>query len=88
MLTGELSRRVNYPREPKQLFNIEIRYSWVLLGLWAGIFIWRWLDPTILQNFRWLSLLYLLLLLAGVVIVTLISFYGGMLTFPLEKEAD
>jgi uncharacterized membrane protein len=88
MLSGELSRRVNYPAEPKQLFRIEIFYSRVLLGLWAGAFLWRWLDPSILRNFRWLSLLYLLLLVAGVVIVTLISYYGGLLTFPLEKEGD
>ncbi len=88
MLTGELSRRVNYPRDPKQLFRIEIYYSRILLGLWTGAFLWRWLDPTILQTFRWLSLLYLLLLLAGVVIVTIISYYGGLLTFPLEEEGD
>ncbi len=88
MLTGELTRRINYSRKPKQLFDIEIRYSWSLLILWAGIFIWRWFDPTILQNFRWLSVLYMLLLLAGVVIVTMISFHGGMLTFPLEKNKD
>ena len=88
MLTGEISRRVNYAQEPKQNFDIEIHYSWALLVLWAGIFLWRWLDPTILQNFRWLSLAYLLVLLGGVVLVTLISFHGGMLTFPLEKEAD
>lgn len=88
MLTGELSRRVNYPRDPKQLFRIEICYSWILLGLGAGTFLWRWLDPTILKNFRWLSLLYLVLLLSEVVIVTVISYYGGLLTFPLEKEVD
>lgn len=85
MLTGELSRRVYYPNEPKHLFHIEIYYSRILLGLWAGAFLWRWLDPTILLNLRWLSLLYLLLLLAGVVIVTIISYFGGLLTFPLEK---
>ena len=88
MLTGEISRRVNYSRKPKELFHLEICYSWILLGLWAGAFLWRWLDPTILENFRWLSLIYLLLLLAGVVIVTLISYYGGLLTFPLEKPND
>ena len=88
MLTGELSRRVNYPRDPKQLFRIEIYYSRILLGLGAGAFLWRWLDPTILKNFRWLSLLYLVLLLTEVVIVTIISYYGGLLTFPLEKEVD
>jgi uncharacterized membrane protein len=88
MLTGELSRRVNYTRDPKQLFRIEIYYSRILLGLGAGAFLWRWLDPTILQNFRWLSLFYLVLLLAEVVIVTIISYYGGLLTFPLEKEVN
>lgn len=88
MLSGELSRRANYPDEPKQLFRLEIVYSRILLGLWAGAFLWRWLDPTILHDFRWLSLCYLLLLLAGVVFVTLISYYGGLLTFPLDKVGD
>jgi uncharacterized membrane protein len=88
MLTGELTRRINYSRKPKQLFDIEIRYSWSLLILWAGIFIWRWFDASILQDFGWLSLLYMLLLFVGVVIVTIISFHGGMLTFPLEKNTD
>jgi uncharacterized membrane protein len=88
MITGELSRRVNYPNEPKHLFRIEIYYSRILLGLWAGAFLWRWQDNSILQKFRWVSLLYLLLLLASIVIVTIISYYGGLLTFPLEKNPD
>jgi uncharacterized membrane protein len=88
IVSGELSRRVNYAREPITLFNKEIYYSGILFVVWAGIFIWRWFDPTILQNFRWLSILYLLLLFAGIVLVTLISFHGGLLTFPLEKDED
>jgi uncharacterized membrane protein len=88
MLTGELSRRVNYPSQPRELFRLESHYSWILLGLWAGAFLWRWGDPTILADFRWLSLMYLLLLFGGVVMVTIISYYGGLLTFPLEKETD
>jgi len=86
ILSGEISRRVNYKLEPKELFNKEIYYSWILLGLWAGIFFWRWFGPSILHNFGWLSLFYLLLLFAGVVFVTIISFHGGMLTFPLDKK--
>lgn len=86
MLTGEISRRLNYPKEPIQKFNPELHYSWILLLLWAGIFIWRWFDPSILPNFRWSSALYLLLQVAGVVLVTVISFHGGMLTFPLENN--
>jgi uncharacterized membrane protein len=88
MLTGELTRRVNYPQEPIRAFRIEIHYSRLLLALSAGAFLWRWLDPTILKNFRWLSLLYLLLILSLPVLVTIISYFGGLLTFPLEKEEN
>jgi hypothetical protein len=75
---------VNYPWEPKEL----LIKKFIIPGFYWDCgrnFIWRWFDPAILQNFRWLSLFYLLLLFAGVVIVTIISFYGGKLTFPLEK---
>ena len=85
MLTGELSRMVNYPQQSKQAFLIERRYSWVLLALSGAAFVWRWLDPAILRNFRWASLAYLLILLTLPVLVTIISFFGGLLTFPLEK---
>jgi uncharacterized membrane protein len=86
MVTGEISRRVNYAQEPKQAFLIERRYSWVLLALSSVAFVWRWLDPSILRNFRGASLVYLLLLMALPVLVTVISYFGGLLTFPLEKE--
>jgi len=88
MLTGELSRRVKYAQEPKQAFLIERRYSWLLLALSSVAFGWRWLDPGILRDFRWASLVYLLILLALPVLVTIISYFGGLLTFPLEKGED
>ena len=88
MLTGELSRMVNYPQEAKQAFLIERRYSWLLLALSSMAFVWRWLDPAILRHFRWASLVYLLMLLALPVLVTVISYFGGLLTFPLEKGED
>jgi uncharacterized membrane protein len=85
MLTGELSRRLNYSQEPVQAFRIEIFYSRILLALSLAAFLWRWLDPHILQHFKWTSLCYLLIILALPVLVTLISFFGGLLTFPLNK---
>jgi uncharacterized membrane protein len=88
MLTGELARRLNYPREPVLAFRIEIYYSRILLLLSLAAFLWRWLDPHILRNFRWASLCYLLIILALPVIVTIISYFGGLLTFPLEKKED
>jgi uncharacterized membrane protein len=88
MLTGEITRRVNYPQEPKLAFRIEIFYSRVLLGLSLAAFLWRWLDPTILHTFRWASIPYLLLVFSLPLIVTIISYFGGLLTFPLEKEKN
>jgi len=86
MLTGYLSRRVNYPEAPRRLFFIEIRLSWLLLGAGAAAFLWRTLNPGILQNFGKAGLFYLLLIISLSVIVTIISFFGGLLTFPLEKD--
>jgi uncharacterized membrane protein len=88
MLTGQISRRLSYPKEPDQTFRIEIFYSRLLLVLTLAAFVWRWLDPQILRNFTWLSLLYLLIILALPTLATYISFFGGLLTFPLEKDGD
>jgi uncharacterized membrane protein len=85
MLTGELARRLNYSQEPVQTFRIEIYYSRILLLLSCAAFLWRWLDPLILQIFRWNSFCYLLLILSLPVLVTIISFFGGLLTFPLDQ---
>lgn len=88
MLSGELSRRVNYPREPEHTFQIERRYSRALLAASGVAFLWRWLDPSILQNFGGASLVYLALVLSLPVFATIISYFGGLLTFPLEKEEN
>ena len=88
MLTGELTRRVNYRREHRATFRIEIRYSSLLLLISSGAFLWRWLYPSILQNFRWASVFYLLLIFSSPLLVTIISYYGGLLTFPLEEAEN
>lgn len=88
ILTGELTRRVNYSQEPKQAFRIELRSSYVLLALSGVAFLWRWFDPSILRNFRWASILYLTIILSLPLIATIISYFGGLLTFPLEKEEN
>jgi uncharacterized membrane protein len=88
MLTGELSRRLNYPKEPLLAFRIEIFYARILLILSLTAFLWRGLDPHVLRNFQWTSLIYLLIILALPVLVTIISFFGGLLTFPLNKAKN
>jgi uncharacterized membrane protein len=88
MLTGEFSRRINYPHDSRPTFRIEIRYSRILLLMSSGAFLWRWLYPSVLQNFRWASVFFLLLIFSLPVWVTIISYHGGLLTFPLEKEKN
>jgi uncharacterized membrane protein len=88
MLTGELSRRLNYSKEPLLAFRIEIFYSRILLILSLTAFLWRGLNPHVLRNFQWTSLIYLLIILALPVLVTIISFFGGLLTFPLNKTKN
>ena len=86
MLTGTISRRLSYPQEPDQIFHIEIFNSRLMLILSIAAFVWRWLDPHILRTFTWLSLIYLLIILALPTLATYISFFGGLLTFPLEEK--
>jgi uncharacterized membrane protein len=86
ILTGQISRRLSYPHVPDQIFHIEIFNSRLMLLLSLAAFIWRWLDPHILRTFTWLSLVYLLIILALPSLATYISFFGGLLTFPLEEE--
>jgi uncharacterized membrane protein len=88
MLSGQISRHLVYPDEPHQVFHVEIFYSRVMLILSLAAFVWRWLDPQILRTFTWLSLVYLLIILALPVLATYISFFGGLLTFPLEAEEN
>jgi uncharacterized membrane protein len=88
MLTGEISRRLSYSQEPVQVFHIEIFYSRLLLVLSLAGFVWRWLDPQVLRDFGWSGLVYLLIILALPTLATYISYFGGLLTFPLEKEED
>jgi len=58
----------------------------LLLVLTLAAFAWRWFDPRILRTFTWLSLIYLLIILALPTLATYISFFGGLLTFPLEEK--
>lgn len=88
MLTGEISRRVNYPGEPKSLFLVERRYSWLLPGLGVVAFFWGWWDPFVLRRPDWSALIYLAMVLGLPFIATIISYFGGLLAFPLAAEKD
>jgi uncharacterized membrane protein len=85
IVTGVATQRLNYP-EPHSTLDLEKRLSMLLLATTAGAFVWRLLQPEVLQDLRGLNIIYLLLVLAATPLVSVISFFGGMLTFPLEPE--
>jgi uncharacterized membrane protein len=86
VVTGVFTQRLNYPR-PDPTLNLEKRLSYLLLTLVSGAFVWRLLDPEVLRNLQGLNFIYLLLVLALTPLVTVISFFGGMLTYPLDEES-
>jgi len=83
--SGVMTQRLNYP-QPDATLTMEKRLSYLLWAMVSAAFVWRWLDPEVLRDLHGLNFIYLLLVLAVTPLVTAISFFGGMLTFPLERE--
>lgn len=83
--TGVLTQRLNYP-QPDPTLTLEKRLSYLLWAMVSVAFIWRLLNPEVLRDLHGLNLICLLLVLAVTPLVTVISYFGGMLTFPLEPE--
>jgi uncharacterized membrane protein len=86
MLTGLFTHWLNFPGEADKTIHLEIRLSSTLLTVAAGAFLWRWFNPRVLHNLAGVNLIYLLLVIAVTPLVTATSYFGGMLTFPLEEE--
>jgi len=85
-LTGHFTRWLNYPGKLSQTMILEIRLSWALLAISLSAFIWRFLEPGILLSLSGVGIIYLFLVLSVAPLVTVIGFFGGMLTFPLGEK--
>jgi uncharacterized membrane protein len=83
--TGVFTQRLNYP-QPDPTLTLEKRLSYLLGAMVAAAFVWRLLDPTVLRDLHGLNFVYFLLVLTVTPLVTVISYFGGLLTFPLEPE--
>lgn len=83
--TGIFIQRLNYP-QPDPTLTMEKRLSYLLWAVVSAAFIWRWLDPEVLRNLHGLNFIYLLLVLGLSPLVSIISYFGGLLTFPLESD--
>ena len=85
--TGVVTQRLNFPNTHPTL-ALERRLSLLLWAVSAGAFVWRLVNPEVLRDLHGLNILYLLLVLALTPLVSLISFFGGIVTFPLESEGE
>jgi uncharacterized membrane protein len=83
MGTGLLTEKQNFPDPPKSARTEKI-LSLILLATALAAFIWGLLQPDILDNLHGGNLIYLLLIILLTPLVTVIGYFGGMITFPLE----
>jgi len=84
--TGFLTWWVNYQAKPMKPVRIKIYFSFILLAVAIIAFLWRILSPEAFALGGKEAIIYLMLLLSMAVIVSVIGFYGGGLTFPHEKK--
>jgi hypothetical protein len=57
-----------------------------MLAMLLILLVWHGFDPTILDRLSGPAILYLALVTALSPLVLIVAYYGGTLTFPLEKH--
>jgi uncharacterized membrane protein len=84
--SGLFTHWLNFPGELHKTVHIEKALSYAVTTIAAITFIWRWLNPRVLEHLAGVNLLYFFLVLALTPLVTANGYFGGMVTFPLEEE--
>jgi predicted heme/steroid binding protein/uncharacterized membrane protein len=86
VMTGFLTWWVNYQAKPMKPVRIKIYSSFLLLTVAVIAFLWRVFSPADFAVVGKEAIVYFMLLISMAVIVSVIGFYGGGLTFPTEKK--
>ncbi len=84
--TGLLTHWLNYSGGADQTVHLEKALSYAVMTIAATAFVWRWLNPRVLDDLSGVNFIYLLLVLTLTPLVTANGYFGGMLTFPLDQE--
>jgi predicted heme/steroid binding protein/uncharacterized membrane protein len=88
MSTGLFTWWLNYMAKPVRQVTIKIVLSCAMLADAVAAFIWRISNPDILNQLNGIGAIYLLLVLAPGPLALAIGYFGGTLTFPLEKRQN
>jgi hypothetical protein len=84
--SGLFTHWLNFPGSLHQTVHIEKALSYSVIAIAAAAFVWRWLNPYVLDDLSGINLIYLFLVLSLAPLVTANGYFGGMVTFPLEEE--
>lgn len=85
-ITGLYTWWLNYMAKPLKSVRIKIPGTMILIATQIVIFVWRLLDPEILDGFSLASTIYFLMVLSLSVFVTINGWFGAAMTFPVEGE--
>jgi predicted heme/steroid binding protein/uncharacterized membrane protein len=86
ILTGFYTWWLNYMAKPNRSVSIKKPLSFLLFAVQITAFAWRFVVPDILTRSGYVTIVYVLLILSLAGIVTVIGWFGAMLTFPIEKD--
>jgi predicted heme/steroid binding protein/uncharacterized membrane protein len=86
MGTGLFTWWLNYMAKPIRQVTIKIILSSIMLIDAIGAFVWRVSDPSMINKVQGAGIVYVILVLALGPLAVTIGYFGGTLTFPLEKK--
>ena len=84
--TGIITWWYNYMGQMMKPIAIKLPLSLIMLLLSVVAFIWRLIDPQVLQQLEGINVVYLVIVLSLVPLVSILGWYGATMTFPIEKD--
>jgi predicted heme/steroid binding protein/uncharacterized membrane protein len=82
MASGFLTWWLNYMARPRKEVIIKIVVSTIMLISASIAFVWRLVDPSVLEQVGGFNLIYVILVLLLLPEVSIVGYYGAQLTFP------
>lgn len=86
MVTGWFTWWLNYLSRPMKAVTVKVWCSCALLSLQMILFAWRIASPSLMSIPSGSRLLYVALVLGLLPLISIIGWYGAIMTFPVEKE--
>jgi uncharacterized membrane protein len=86
IVTGLATWWINYMAKPMRPATIKKNLSCATVVVTAFLAAWRASVPDVLDSMTALGVVYLALVAALTPAVLIVAYYGGLLTFPVEKK--